>query len=505
MFKGVIIVYMPDKKDKAPAKEPKKAESKPDFVYDPEEHKAGSNEKGLASELDPINNTEDSNMEKPKKDPEKKAKRKKKIKKTILFTLLFILLVGGGIFGYLFLKAGKISTNPFKFNTKLKGEDRGRVNILLMGVGDPGHDGETLADTNMIVSLDTKDNKVAMISIPRDTRVYIPGKGYAKMNYANAAGEAEKKGSGVEVTEKTIEQNFGVPIDYYVKANFTGLKEAVDAVGGIDINVKEALNDPEYPCDKNQYKSCGFKLAAGQTKMDGTTALKYARCRKGTCGDDFGRALRQQEVLQAVRTKAMSMETLSNPKKLNDLISAFSNNIKTDMSLSEIQRAYEISKNVPQENIFDVVFSIKSNGFLKSDPSSSDLLPAAGNFDDIKKFVENIFKVGPIWSEDPKIVIQNGTTTVGLAGKLEIKLTDSGLPIQVLSIQNAKTKDYTTSQIIDYSGGTKPNTIKYFEDLLGVKATQGDVKLKPGAEDIVIILGSDYADKISQSGTSSSN
>jgi hypothetical protein len=135
----------------------------------------------------------------------------------------------------------------------------------------------------------------------------------------------------------------------------------------------------------------------------------------------------------------------------------------------------------------------------------SDLLPAAGNFDDIKKFVENIFKVGPIWSEDPKIVIQNGTTTVGLAGKLEIKLTDSGLPIQVLSIQNAKTKDYTTSQIIDYSGGTKPNTIKYFEDLLGVKATQGDIKLKPGAEDIVIILGSDYADKISQSGTSSSN
>jgi len=495
---------MPDKSDKAP-KKAKQKETEPDFVYDPEKHMGDDSEKDLASELDPMNNSNLLDKPAKKSDQDKKAKRKKRIKKTILFTFLFIILVGGGIFAYLFLKAGKISTNPFKFNTKLKGEDRGRVNVLLMGVGDPGHDGETLADTNMIVSLDTANNKVAMISIPRDTRVYIPDKGYAKMNYANAAGEAERKGSGVEVTEKTIEENFGVPIDYYVKANFTGLKEAVDAVGGIDIDVKEPLNDPEYPCDKNQYKSCGFKIAAGPTKMDGTTALKYARCRKGTCGDDFGRALRQQEVLQAIRTKAMSMETLSNPKKLNDLINAFSNNIKTDMSLSEIQRAYELSKNIPQENIFDVVFSIKPNGFLKSDPSSSDLLPAAGNFDDIKKFVENIFKVGPIWSEEPRIVIQNGTTTVGLAGKLDIKLTNSGLPIEVLSITNAKTKDYTTSQIIDYTNGKKPNTIKYFEDLLGVKATQGDISTKPGAEDIDIILGSDYAEKLTQSGTSTQN
>jgi LCP family protein required for cell wall assembly len=281
---------MPDKSNK-PHKKAKKEESQPDFVYDSEKHSQDDSEKSLANELDPMNNTDLLDTPNNKPDPDKKAKRKKKIKKGIIFTIIFLLLVGGGIFAYLFLKAGKISTNPFKFNTKLKGEDRGRVNVLLMGVGDPGHDGETLADTNMIVSLDTKENKVAMISIPRDTRIYIPEKGYAKMNYANAAGEAEKKGSGVELTEKTIEENFGVPIDYYVKANFTGLKEAVDAVGGIDIDVKEPLNDPEYPCDKNQYKSCGFKLAAGPTKMDGTTALKYARCRKGTCGDDFGRAL----------------------------------------------------------------------------------------------------------------------------------------------------------------------------------------------------------------------
>lgn len=497
------MIYMPNKKhlsDKSKGKE------LPDFVYDPENDKSDSSSNELADELDPLEHEheheyEDDLMISDKQ--EKKAKRRKKIKKVIIFLLIFALLAGGGIFFYLFTKAGKISSNPFNFNTKLKGENEGRVNIMLLGVGDPGHDGETLADTNMVVSIDTNNNKVAMISIPRDTRVYVPAEGYVKINNAHAIGEAKGTGKGVEVAQKTLEETLDIPIHYYVKANFTGLKDAVDAVGGIDIDVKEPLNDPEYPCDKNQYKSCGFKISAGPTKMDGTTALKYARCRKGTCGDDFGRALRQQQVLQAVRTKAMSSETLSNPKKLNDLINAFANNVKTNMSISEIQRAYEISKKVTQDNIIDIVFSIKSNGFLKSDPASSDLLPVGGNFEDIQNFVANVFKFGPVWAEDSKVVIENGTTTVGLAGKLEIKLNDSGMPITILSIQNAKTKDFTTSQIIDYTGGKKPNTVRYFEDLLGVKATQADPSTRPGSQDINIILGSDYADKLTQTGTSS--
>ena len=238
--------------------------------------------------------------------------------------------------------------------------------------------------------------------------------------------------------------------------------------------------------------------------MDGNTALKYARCRKGNCGDDFGRALRQQEVLRAVQEKALSMQTLSDPKKLTGLIETAADNIKTDMSLTEMQRAYEISKKVEKQNIIDIVFSTKPNGFLKQDPSSSDLLPVAGNFDEIQRFVAKVFEVGALWSEDTKVVLENGTATVGLAGKLQIKLVNAGVPIQILAIQNAKTKDYTTSQIIDYSNGSKPHTIKYFEDLLGVKATQPvEGQKKTGSQDITIILGSDYADKLTQQGTAS--
>lgn len=470
----------------------------PEFVYDPSKNKDNDDGASLAYELDPMKNN--NQILDPKL--QKRTKRRKRIKKFIIFTLIFLLIAGGAGFAYFILKAGKITTNPFNFSTKLKGEDEGRTNILLLGVGDPGHDGETLADTNMVVSIDTKNSKVAMISIPRDTRVYIPGEGYHKINNAHALGEQQKPPQGIELAQKTIETTLDIPIHYYVRANFSGLKQAVDAVGGIDINVKEALYDPEYPCEKNEGRSCGFKLKAGETHMDGSTALKYARCRKGNCGDDFGRALRQQEVLRAVQEKALSKQTLSDPKKLTALIETASDNIKTNMSLTEMQRAYEISKGVAEQNVIDIVFSTEPNGFLKQDPSSSDLLPTGGNFDEIQRFVARVFEVGALWSEGTTIVIENGTATVGLAGQLQTKLTNAGVPIQILSIQNADTKDHTTSQIIDYSNGAKPHTIKYFEDLLGVKSTQAPKQQKlHGAQDITIVLGDDYAKKITQQDT----
>lgn len=475
-----------------------KPDVEPEFVYDPEKDKNNADEATLASELDPLN--QENQILDPKF--EKRAKRRKRIKRFFIFTLLFLLIAGGAAFAYIATRAGKITTNPFNFSTKLKGEDEGRTNILLLGVGDPGHDGETLADTNMVVSIDSKNNKVALISIPRDTRVYIPGEGYHKINNAHAIGEQKKPPQGIDLAKKTVEETLDIPIHYYVRTNFGGLKQAVDAVGGIDVEVKEALNDPEYPCDKNPWKSCGFKLKAGPTHMDGNTALKYARCRKGNCGDDFGRALRQQEVLRAVQEKALSMQTLSDPKKLTGLIETAADNIKTDLSITEMQRAYEISKKVEKQNIIDIVFSTKPNGFLKQDPASTDLLPVAGNFDEIQRFVAKVFEVGALWSENANVVIENGTATVGLAGKLQIKLVNAGVPIQILAIQNATTKDYTTSQIIDYSNGSKPHTVKYFEDLLGVKATQpSESQKKTGSQDITIILGSDYADKLTQQGT----
>lgn len=485
----------------------------PDFVYDPVKDKGHTTPKSTSAtditfqpNAKDTHTTPTTHMSSNFADLQKPLRpRWRKVMRIVFIILGILALITGGIALYLYLTAGKISTNPFSFG-KLKGEADGRVNILLMGVGDPGHAGETLADTNMVVSINTKTQpyQVAMISLPRDLRVDIPGAGENKLNYANAYGEMQNPPDGVGVAKQTIEDTLGIPIHYYIKGDFTGLKQAVDAVGGIDINVKDALIDPEYPCDKNENKSCGLKILPGQQHMDGATALKYARCRKGTCGDDFGRAQRQQEVLTAIREKALSGQTLSNPAKITALINAAGNNVKTDLSLSNIQRLQEITKDVNIADIVNVVFSIKPNGFLVSSNTSTDLLPAGGNFDDIQNFVAHVFELGPVWKEDSTITILNGTTTAGLSTKFKTSLTKDGVPITVSSVGNATTKDHTTTIIVDYTGGKKPNTAAYLSKLLGVEVTQPTTPVKNPTVDFEITLGSDYASKLSSNSSQTS-
>lgn len=479
----------------------KKKRPEPSFTYDPEAEKgkkpADTNPEYVFDPAVIPADTEPTDPLDMKNNLEKPTKKKKRWKK-VLLTIFLLLLAAAIAYGiYAFLHIAKISTNPFGFG-KLKGEDEGRVNILLLGVGDPGHDGEQLSDTNMVLSINTKSNpaQVSLISIPRDTRVYIPGHGYAKINEANSDG-------GPQLAEQTVSDTLGIPIHYYVSADFSGLKQAVDAVGGVDIHNIDTLSDPEYPCDNNQWRSCGFTLKPGDYHMDGTTALKYARCRKGTCGDDYGRAARQQQVLQAMREKALSLQTLSNPAKVTNLINSVGDNVKTDLSLNNMMRLRDLTKDVKTNDLISVVFSVKPNGFLKQDPYSSDLLPAAGNFDDIQAFVKDVFTLGPIWKEEADVTIENGTTTVGLALKFKGKIDADGDIVTVASVGNADTKDYTTTKIIDYTGGQKPNTAAYLEKMVGtgVKVTQPSEPVKNPTVDFEVILGSDYGQAQNPSNT----
>ena len=400
------------------------------------------------------------------------------------FTLLLAIIA---VAAFLYINIAKISINPFGFGS-LKGESLGRVNIMMLGVGDPGHDGENLSDTDMVISLNTRTHQIALISIPRDTRVPIPGNGYGKINNANAYG-------GVSLAKTVFQNTLGIPIDYYVKANFTGLREVVDAVGGVDVNNTTYLSDSSYPCDNNQYRSCGFTLAPGHYHLNGTTALKYVRCRKGTCGDDFGRATRQQQVMQSIRSRAASAGTLGNPVALAKLVSAAGGNIQTDLSLNNMLRLDQLTKQTASSNIFSIVFNLLPDGFLISDPQgSSDLLPVGGDFSQIQTFVQSIFTQGPIWAEHPTVVIENGTTTPGIGGKFSQKLKDDGYDVTVSAVTNALTQDHTTSQVIDYSGGKDAHTLAYLESLLKLKqATPPAVPTKYPPADIVVILGSDYA------------
>lgn len=428
----------------------------------------------------------------------------------LLLVLLAGLIIVGGIFAYKVYAAmrafgsGNVAPALTGDLTKLKGEGDGRVNIALLGVGGGDHDGADLSDTIIVASLDVKTKEVAMISVPRDLYVKIPGYGYEKINAANAFGEKYKyDGGGGALAKKTLENVLGVPIHYYARIDFDGFKRAVDIVGGVDITNKSTLIDNSYPCDANQWKVCGYKLTPGTYHMNGSQALKYARCRKGTCGDDYGRAARQQEVLVALRKKALSIGTLSNPAKVASLIDVFGADFKTDLSLAEIKKLVEIGKDVDTSKMINKVLTnnptdgtapLVKNGSIGG---ASVVVPTAGvgNYKAIQAFVRSIFVDSYIKSESAKIEIQNGTTKAGLAASTAELL--KSYQYNVINVASADKTTYTTTVIYDYTDGKKPITLTYLENRFGVKAVKANLPTATGGQtttspDIRIILGSSY-------------
>lgn len=309
--------------------------------------------------------------------------RPHRLRRLIAAILIVILLLVVGYIALVASNVAKISTQPFNL-AGLASDSDGRTNILVMGVGDPTHQAANLSDSMMVLSLDSKTHRVAQISLPRDMRVPIPGYGNRKINNANALG-------GSKLAEQTVSNLLGVPIHYYIKTNFSGLRELVNAVGGIDVDVKQRLADSEYPCDDNEAKSCGLVIEPGLQHMDGARALQYARCRKGTCGNDFGRSERQQEVISLVRQKVATWQFLINPANVGQLTTALRSGLETDMgSVQMLQFALDWQRAAANQPV-RLVLSTSNGGYLKSAGGSSDLVPVSGSYDSIADRVQHIF------------------------------------------------------------------------------------------------------------------
>jgi LCP family protein required for cell wall assembly len=319
----------------------------------------------------------------PTRHEDRKARRRKRRRRVlgsmslilVVLLLVYIVLIGRNI--------ASISTNPSGL-AGLTTDGAGRTNILILGQGDPGHDGAGLTDTMMVLSLNPATKQVAQISVPRDLRVNIDGYGYAKINSANADG-------GTALAEKTVSETLGIPINYYITTNFSGLQAIVDAVGGLDINVKTALIDTEYPCADNQYKVCGLNIAPGLQHMNGARVLEYTRCRKGTCGNDFGRAARQQEVLSLLRQKVVRWQTIANPFTVAPLTNALRTTLSTDMDGFQLAQMALDWQSAQKNNPINLVLSTGTGGYLISAGSTSDLIPVGGSFGSIQDRVQNIF------------------------------------------------------------------------------------------------------------------
>jgi LCP family protein required for cell wall assembly len=324
----------------------------------------------------------------------------------------------------------------------LDGQSEDRVNVLVLGIGGPGHDGPYLSDTNIILSVKPSTKEIAMISVPRDLGVKINGL-IRKINSASAIGESKSAGYGGEFARQIFEENFDIDIPYYIRVDFQAFGDVINEVGGITVDVLKTFTDTEYPGPNYTYRAVTFE--AGKQNLNGERALEYSRSRHGNNGEgsDFARARRQQQILSALKEKLLSFGTYTNPIRVQHIFSSLNTHINTNLNFGQIMYLANLSKDATG-NIKIFVLDNSETGLLKSymaDSGAFMLAPRSNNFNDIKETINNIFKnektkIADHLPEDNApifptgtIEIQNGTWRVGLAAKYQKKLQDAGLAV----------------------------------------------------------------------------
>ncbi|WP_404322690.1 LytR family transcriptional regulator [Cytobacillus firmus] len=258
-------------------------------------------------------------------------KRKKKPKwPKVLGMVFLVLLIGGGGYAFMVYKsltdAVETMHQPIdreksdKRPEKITLDKREPFSVLMLGVDERSGD-KGRSDTMIVLTVNPNDKSIKMLSIPRDTRTEIVGKGFEdKINHAYAFGNEE-------MSMATVENFLDIPLDYYIKVNMEGFKDIVDAVGGITVNSALSFNQG------------GYQFTEGSNNLDGDAALAYVQMRKQDPKGDFGRQDRQRQIIQGVIKKGISVNSLTN---FDDIFGALGKNVRTNMTFAEMK---DIQKN----------------------------------------------------------------------------------------------------------------------------------------------------------------
>jgi LCP family protein required for cell wall assembly len=369
----------------------------------------------------------------------KTGKKVRIVWKGFFLRLFFLLLLAvfslGGYFGYRFYDLERKVFQEVKINQEsisvagestfieaaknliteekvtLRGEERKRINVLLLGMGGEGHKGENLTDTIMLVSINPETYQAAFLSIPRDLYVNIPQtKIYTKINavYAYEIQNEDKSAAYSLAKLKTTVKNVtGQEVDYYIALDFEGFKKVIDELGGIDIEVEKDILDNRYPGPNYSFET--FYLEKGFHHLDGETALKYSRVRHVE-GGDFGRARRQQQVLAAVKKKAFSLDNFTDLSRLNNLIDILGEHLKTDIHFNEISTFLKLTENI---NIYQSTNKVldawsedsllTSSHILLGGAMAYVLIPRARDYSQVHYLAENIFDLAAIERKNEEI------------------------------------------------------------------------------------------------------
>lgn len=270
------------------------------------------------------------------------------------------------------------------------------LNVLLLGSDQRPGEPVWRTDVIMIAFLDAENGRAAILSLPRDLYVNIPTRGWDRINIADFWGEYTKyPGGGPGLIAQVIADNFGVRIDKYARVNFDGFTKIVDTLGGIDVNVPCALED-DFIDASSPTGFRHFAVNAGLQRMNGATALMFARQRHNT--GDVSRAQRQQRVLFALRDKILSPDIVP---KIPQLYNQFQTMVTTDFGPLDVPRLAQIGEKIKPENIRGRVID-ETMWYFWTTPDGKSVLVFDKN--KVRAAVDDLFNAPPI--EESKVVCQ---------------------------------------------------------------------------------------------------
>ena len=395
-----------------------------------------------------------------------------------------------------------------------------QVNILLLGMGGEQNDAPYLTDSIMAVTIDPASNRVMMASIPRDLTVHMNLQSNAnriwvqKINaayevpYTNiiccVASQYTGANGGGYAAEHEVGKVTGLTFDRYIAVDFVAFRDMVNALGGVDVCLTTNLDDYEYPDYYNGYIRGGIHYKAGCQHVNGEQALQIARSRHAVepeQSSDFGRAKRQQDIMQAIKKKA---STANGFARAPQLLNALQKNIHTDMSLTDMKAIYDWGKNLPDSAIIRVALTAPSGG---SDgnlldygdcglgPYTSQLCADDQTYGMIHRYLGSLFIDRNTLEEKAPVQIVNGATNFpGLDGRVTSMLDPTGLQLADPVAHRASVQ----TLILDYSGGKFPLTAKWLQAFFGgtvVAATPSNPVPSSGQQTygLVVVVGHDFA------------
>lgn len=459
---------------------------------------------------------------------DKQQKKRQKSKKRRIVKIVGIVvgaLVALGL-GFVVYKAWQVGSRVFQGNLsglfqqhQLKMDEHGRSNVLILGSTDDmeGRDGATLTDSMMVVSVDQSKKDAYMFSVPRDLYVKYDracftgyeGKINAYFTCADQADTKEAELARMDATKKLVGDIFGMDIQYAVHVNTVVIRDGVNAVGGITVNVESddergvldsifddmCRNSPQQ-CPRGHF----MDFPNGPNEMNGDQAMAFSQARGmgartyGLSGSNFSREQNQQLVLMALKDKATSTGTLTDITRVMGLMDAMGNNLRTDVDAKEIQTIMKLAAEIEQGDIHRLSFYEEDNRLMTTGniAGQSIVQPTAGlyNYAALQSFIKKTVYATPLSKEGANIVVLNGGGVQGSAQEQADALEALGLTVGLAG--NAPSEGqahYTVYQLAQE--GNMPLTRAKLEELYGVSVRSGGPDFQvAAAADFIVVIGS---------------